>query len=895
MRKIIFIVSLILILSTYFVSSITSFVYNETDLVSLWTEAEDPDDQKLTYKYSKPLNRKGEWQTDYGDAGEYKVTITVSDGELSDSEEVLIIVNKKEMPPTIDRIDPNAKDVEVDEGKTLSFKVWASDLNEDELSYKWFLDGKEMASGDEFALSTDYNSKGNYEVRVVVSDGKSEASNVWNVEVKDVDINELLDGIEDVEVTETEEVRLELPNFGRYGLSYEISEPVGSDNYWLTDYTSEGEYLAEVSVEGKGFSGSKEVKVKVLNKDRPVEFEIKGIYFVKENEDLKIELKANDPDGDKISFSASELPEGSSFEDDVLEWKPGYDTIKKETFVHYALDKFHLLTKSFKAAFIAKTKHGEVKKDVILIVQDNNRPFVIEELGIIEVNEGEIIKIEPKYQDPDNDKVSFSYSGWMKKDIYRTDYGDAGEYYVKVTGTDGYHSSYKMVKIIVMKSNRKPVFSKIKDFEVSENESLEIELEANDPDDDEISFSAEDMPKGSRLEERVFSWRPGFDFVDENESKKNVVVGFTASDGKEDVFEDSTITVYDKNRVPEIKDFSKEVVAKVKEPIIFWVDAEDKDEDMLTYKWVFGRFEEYEATAAHERVFTKKGDKKVKVIVSDGFEEVEHEWNVKIVGVEEKEPEPPAKPAPAPVKPAPAPVKVNNPPEIVDASKDAVVYVNQPLVLRVNAQDRDGDKLTYEWVFGLFDKLEAGNAIQRTFRTTGDKKVKVVVSDGKDSVSYEWNIKVIGVKKPAKPAPSPVKPAPAPAPVKVNNPPEIVGVSQNVVTYVNSPVVLTVNALDREGDKLTYEWVFGLFDKYKGNNAVQRTFTTIGDKKVKVVVSDGKDSVSYEWNVKVISQPTVEPVKPIVITEPDRSLWEKHTIVQLGGNVIEDTKEEFLV
>lgn len=606
-------------------------MYNETDLVSLRPQATDPDNQRLTYAYNKPLNNEGDWQTDYGDEGKYRMIITVSDGELSSSEEVLVVVEKKEMPPTINSFEPNVKDVEMDEGETLKFKIEASDLNKDELSYAWFLNGQQVSPENEFVLSTDYKNSGDHEIKVVVSDGKSDASNVWNVEVNDIDLDGLLDSIEDITVTETDLVELNLPDFEKYGLSYEISEPVGSDNYWLTDYNSEGEYLVDINVEGKGFSGSKDVKVTVLNKDRPAKFEIKGLYFIKENENLKIKLEASDPDGDEIEFSASELPEGSSFEDDIFEWKPGYGLIKKEGFVEHALDKFHLLTKSFKVMFTAKTKHGEVKKAVRIVVQDNNRQFIIEEFDVIEVNEGDIVKIEPKYYDPDNDKVRFSYSGWINKDVYKTNYGDAGEYYVKVTGTDEYHSAYRFVKIVVKKSNRKPVFSRIGNFEIGENESLEIELKASDPDEDEVRFLAENMPEGSELEDAMFSWTPDFDFANKSEGKKSAVVNFIASDGKDKAVENSTITVYDKNRAPEIIEVSKEVAARVKEPITFWVTAEDKDGDELTYKWVFSMFEEYEATAAHERTFTKKGDRNVKVIVSDGWENVEYEWDVKVV------------------------------------------------------------------------------------------------------------------------------------------------------------------------------------------------------------------------------------------------------------------------
>lgn len=631
MKKTILVFSLILILSFYFVSSITTFNYTETDLVSLQPQATDPDAQRLIYAYSKPLNDEGGWKTTYGDAGEYKVTITVSDGELSSSEEVLIIVNKKEENPTIDSFKPDVKDVYVDEGKTLKFEIIASDLNKDELSYSWFLGDKKVTEENEFVFSPDYGDSGNYEVRVIVSDSKSDVTNEWNVKVNEVGINDVLESIGGVTVTEMEVVKLSLPNLDEYGLSYKISDPVGDDNYWLTDYDSEGEYLVTLDVEGKGFSGKKNVDVIVLNKDRPVEFEIKNKYFVKEGGDLKIEIKANDPDGDDITLSATELPEDSSFGDDVFEWKPGYDIVRKEGLVDYVLDKFHLLTQSFTVTFIATTEYGDVKKDVKIVVQDANRPFVIEDIEPIEIYEGEIVKIEPGYNDPDYDRVSFTYSGWINKNIYKTEYGDVGEYYVKVTGTDGYYTDYKFVKITVKKSNRKPVFESIEDFEINENESLEIKLESKDADNDEVKFSGVNLPSGSTLEENVFSWKPDFDFVNKEEGKKSIDVNFIASDGKEEVTESSTISVNDKNRAPEILDVSGDSVVEVKKPIVFWVNAEDRDGDGLTYEWVFGRFEKYEATAVHERTFAKKGDKKVKVIVSDGIESVEYEWDVRVV------------------------------------------------------------------------------------------------------------------------------------------------------------------------------------------------------------------------------------------------------------------------
>src|SRR3989338_8410297 len=56
-------------------------VVQETDVVSLAPEAEDPDkDTSLVFTFTSPLNENGEWKTAYGDSGEYKVTVTASDG-----------------------------------------------------------------------------------------------------------------------------------------------------------------------------------------------------------------------------------------------------------------------------------------------------------------------------------------------------------------------------------------------------------------------------------------------------------------------------------------------------------------------------------------------------------------------------------------------------------------------------------------------------------------------------------------------------------------------------------------------------------------------------------------------------------------------------------------------
>src|SRR3989338_1891043 len=107
-------------------------VIKETEKVSLKTTANDPDADKLTYAYTSPLNANGEWQTAYGNAGEYTVTVTVSDGKLSASRDVLIIVNKKEEQPVINEYNPAESKIAASENSQIEFSAGASDVNKDE-------------------------------------------------------------------------------------------------------------------------------------------------------------------------------------------------------------------------------------------------------------------------------------------------------------------------------------------------------------------------------------------------------------------------------------------------------------------------------------------------------------------------------------------------------------------------------------------------------------------------------------------------------------------------------------------------------------------------------------------------------------------------------------------
>src|SRR3989344_3933736 len=223
-----------------FVYAVSTFVIQETEKLTLDMDVTDPDNDNLLVEYSEPFDQNGEWQTDYGDAGEYGATVTVSDGEISVVEEVIIIVKKKEEAPVIESYTPNDDSLSLSETESIQFSIIAKDFNDDRLFYEWFVDGKLKGSGQDFIFATDLNDAGGYEITVTVSDLNSKISKAWTVEVLDVNVEEILDSIPDIEINENELASAELPDFSGYGLTYSLSGPLGNQNQWQTGYDDAG-------------------------------------------------------------------------------------------------------------------------------------------------------------------------------------------------------------------------------------------------------------------------------------------------------------------------------------------------------------------------------------------------------------------------------------------------------------------------------------------------------------------------------------------------------------------------------------------------------------------------------------------------------------------------------
>lgn len=237
---------------------------DENELIKLLVKVDDPDQDKVTYSFSRPLSKEGEWQTSYGDAGEYMVTLTATDGVLTTEKKLRVVVNRVNVAPVIGEV----KSLQVQEGDTVTFEPVVTDPNNDPVTVTL----SEPLKGGVYVA--DYASAGEYEIEVLASDGELETKKTFKLTI--VNVNQLpeINNVKDIAVKEGETVKIEpeLVDLDGDEVTLSISEPVGKDGVWTTGYTDHGDYLITVTADDGKDTVTKEIRVFVEDVNMPPEF-----------------------------------------------------------------------------------------------------------------------------------------------------------------------------------------------------------------------------------------------------------------------------------------------------------------------------------------------------------------------------------------------------------------------------------------------------------------------------------------------------------------------------------------------------------------------------------------------------------------------------------------------
>jgi hypothetical protein len=359
-----------------------------------------------------------------------------------------------------------------------------------------------------------------------------------------------------------------------------------------------------------------------------------------ETEKVKIILDAEDPDGDKMTFSSGELPYRATLKGNVFEYIPDYETVQKHgNLMNKIVNALHLDNiyykdaKTFDVLLTASGKDRSTNQTLKIAVKNVNRAPKLLEIDPVTIKEGETVKLHPVAVDPDNDRLHLWAASILdKRFVWKTNFNDNGDYKINITVTDGEFSDTKTARVIVENVNRLPALE-VKDiFNVNENSTMTVPILAKDPDNDQVEMYIENPINGISMRNGTLVYNPGYD-VAEKGKVTEVVATIVAYDySKTPVRKSIMFKVKDVNRAPKlINSTPKSIITiKVGEPVIFRANAADADNDELSYEWKFGLFDSVKGPNAIKRTFTTSGVKTLKLVISDGRDSIIKQWTINV-------------------------------------------------------------------------------------------------------------------------------------------------------------------------------------------------------------------------------------------------------------------------
>ena len=727
-------------------SSINNQVVDETETLSFVVSASDPDGDTITYSLGNApagvqVNSNTgavSWSTGYNDAGDYTIAVNASDGALSDSRQVSITVNNNNRNPQI-AISGNVN-LKFTDG--LNLTVSASDPDNDGLTIS--IDG--LPAGANYTNSTgkitwdtDKDDIGEYDFTITASDGAVEVDKLVQVVIADdpdyVDNYPPVFGAVDavagdegnvlsftVQANDPDGDSI-IYSLGSAPAGVQINSNTGAVS-WSTGYNDAGNYTITITASDGSLAVSQNVFVTVNNVNREPDITISGNTNPIYTAGLELTVNASDPDGDNVTVSIDDLPDGANYTNSTgkITWDTDKDDIGEYDFTITASD-------------------GAVEVDnlVQVVIADDpdyvdNYPPIFGTVDAVAGDEGNVLSFTVQANDPDGDSIIYSL-GSAPAGVqinsntgavsWSTGYNDAGNYTITITASDGSLAVSQNVFVTVNNVNREP------DITISGNTNpiytagLELTVNASDPDGDNVIISVDDLPVGANYTNSTgkIIWDTDKDDVGEYDFT------ITASDGAVEVDKLVQVVIADDpdyvDNYPPIFVPVDTITVDEGESVVFAVQASDPDGDDLnisvnnlptgavfvnnTFTWLTGSAD----IGSHAVIFTASDGNASTLITVDI--EVEN---------------------------------VNYPP-VAKVTGSTKAAAGEEISLVIEASDVDGDVLTYSLKSAPNDMTINGTGI--SWNTTeadgGTHKFTVVVSDGEKSVLVPVTISLVVVDK----------------------------------------------------------------------------------------------------------------------------------------------------
>ncbi|MFA6216025.1 MAG: putative Ig domain-containing protein, partial [Candidatus Omnitrophota bacterium] len=525
------------------------------------------------------------WTPSVSQSGMYAgVRFTSSDGTLTDFEDITITVTNANQAPVLAAIGNKT----VNENVNLSFTVSGADADGDALTYSatGLPTGATLNSTTgAFSWTPSYSQSGSHAVTFLVSDGTVTDSEAITIAVSNVNRAPILAAIGDKSVSENSALTFTVSVSDLDGDSLTLSAsnlPAGSSFNtstgvfgWSPSYSQAGTYSGvRFTVSDGSATDYEDITITVSNVNRAPVLSLIGDKTVNENVNLSFTVSGADADGDALTYSATGLPTGSTFNtaSGAFSWTSSYSQ-----------------SGSYGVVFtISDGNSGTDSETITITVADMNRAPVLSAIGNKTVNENVNLSFTLSATDADNDTLTYSATGLPTGATLNSttgaftwtpSYSQSGSHAVTFSVSDGNGGSdSEAITISVGNVNRPPVLAIVGNKSVAENVNLAFSLSGSDPDNDTLTYSATGLPTGATLNSSTgaFSWTPSY-----SQSGSHAVT-FLVSDGTVTDSEAITITVSNVNQAPVLAAIGNKAVAE-NAALTFTLSATDADNDTLTY------------------------------------------------------------------------------------------------------------------------------------------------------------------------------------------------------------------------------------------------------------------------------------------------------------------------